>query len=95
MAAYCESEVNRIFNNLDDYMLRTGKLEIGDIEANCELERNGLMPDDARHPGKPLRELLRSLRDADLLPRTVRQLYGAWKIKHSKTMANTLMVFQF
>ncbi|NPD91799.1 hypothetical protein [Xylanibacter muris] len=76
-------------------MLRTGKVEIDEIEANKELERAGLMSDDNSKPGRPLREFLSALRDANKLPQNIRQLYGAWKIKHSKTIAKVLQIFQF
>ena len=70
---------------LDDYMLRKGKTEIGDIEANQVLAVAGVINDDQAHPGRPLREILRKLRDTNLLPQNVRQFQGLWTIKHSKT----------
>ena len=36
---------------LDDYMLRKGKTEIGDIEANQVLAVAGVINDDQAHPG--------------------------------------------
>lgn len=78
--------VQTIQDCLDDYMLRIGKMEIGVIEANHELERAGIMKDDLVSPGKPLREFLGKLRDTNLLPRNISQLYSVWSIKHSKTV---------
>ncbi len=95
MANYLSFNVGAMFNDLDDYMLRVGKLEIDTIEANRELERKGLLKDDSTNPGEPFRLLLCRLRDMNLLPQSVRQLYGTWKIKHSKTIAKMLTVFQF
>ena len=87
--------VKTIQKCLDDYMLRSGKTESGDIEANHALAVAGVIDDDQAHPGRPLREILRSLRDSNLLPQTVRQLYGLWTIRHSKTMAKVLQIMQF
>ena len=80
---------------LDDYMLRKGKTEIGDIEANQVLAVAGVINDDQAHTGRPLREILRKLRDTNLLPQNVRQFQGLWTIKHSKTMAKVLQIMQF
>lgn len=95
MTNYLNLNVNAIFSDLDDYMLNVGKLEIDEIEANHELASKGLLKDDISHPGEPLRNLLNKLRDTNLLPQSVHQLYGTWKIKHSKTIAKVLMIFQF
>jgi len=76
-------------------MLKHGKTEIGDIEANMELDRKGLLADSNPNPGKPLRDMLKKLRDSDLLPQNIRQLYGTWRIKLSKTMARMPMINQF
>lgn len=80
---------------LDKYMIDKGKTEIGDIEANMELERAGLLSDSKPNPGKPLREMLKSLRDTNLLPQNIRQKYGSWSIKLSSTIARMPMVNQF
>ena len=80
---------------LDDYMSRNGKTKIGDIEANRALAIAGVMNDDQAHPGRPLRELLRNMRDTNVLPQNIRQLYGTWTIKHSKTIAKVLPILQF
>ena len=80
---------------LDDYMLKMGKVEINEIEANNELARNGLMEDDQSRPGRPLREYLSSLRDTNLLPQNIKQLQGLWRIKHSKTVMKVLQILQF
>lgn len=80
---------------LDDYMMRTGKHEINEMEANTELARAGLLDDDEPNPGKPLREILIALRDSNLLPHNIKQLYGQWKIKLSTTIATAPMFFQF
>ena len=95
MTNYLSFNVVAIFSDLDDYMLSTGRLEIDAIEANRELDRKGLLKDDQTHPGKPLELLLGRLRDMNLLPQGVRQLYGTWKIKHSKTIAKVRMIFQY
>ena len=80
---------------LDDYMSKKGKTSIGDIEANMVLAVAGVMNDDQAHPGRPLRELLRKLRDTNVLPQNVKQLYGSWTINHSKTIAKVLQILQF
>ena len=80
---------------LDDYMSKKGKTSIGDIEANMALAVAGVMNDDQAHPGRPLRELLRKLRDTNVLPQNVKQLYGSWTINHSKTIAKVLQILQF
>lgn len=80
---------------LDNYMIVKGKKEIGDIEANMELERAGLLKDSIPSPGEPLRELLVSLRDSNHLPQNIRQKYGTWIIKLSSTMARNPMINQF
>ena len=80
---------------LDDYMSKKGKTSIGDIEANMALAVAGVMNDDQEHPGRPLRELLRKLRDTNVLPQNVKQLYGSWTINHSKTIAKVLQILQF
>ena len=76
-------------------MLKMGKVEINEIEANNELARAGLMEDDQSRPGRPLREYLSSLRDTNLLPQNIKQLQGMWKIKHSKTVMRVLQILQF
>lgn len=80
---------------LDAYMVKKGKLEINEIEANQELARTQILGDDVASPGKPLREMLIKLRDANLLPQNIRQLSGSWKIKHSKTIEKLITIFQF
>ena len=89
------SNVQTIQKCLDDYMLRTGKIEIGEIEANQALACAGVMNDDQAHPGRPLREMLIKPRDTNLLPQNVRLMQGIWTIKHSKTMAKFLQILQF
>lgn len=95
MNNYLNLNVSAIFRDLDDYMLKTGKLEIDTIEANHELERKGLLNDDLTQPGEPLRLLLNKLRDMDVLPQGACMMYGNWKIRHSKTIAKVLTIFQF
>lgn len=80
---------------LDEYMVLKGKREINDMEANQELARVGLLNDSTPNPGSPLRKVLINLRDANLLPQNIRQLYGSWVIKISTTMARSPMVNQF
>lgn len=76
-------------------MLHKGKKEINDMEANQELARVGLLNDSTPNPGKPLRKVLTALRDTNLLPQNIRQMYGSWVIKASATMARLPMVNQF
>lgn len=76
-------------------MLLKGKREINDMEANQELARVGLLNDSTPNPGGPLRKVLIALRDANLLPQNIRQMYGSWVIKNSTTMARSPMVNQF
>lgn len=80
---------------IDNYMARNNRAEIDEREANGELERAGLLNDDNRHPGKPLRELLDTLRDSDMLPRNIIYSCGQWHIRHSKTIAIGMVIFQF
>ena len=80
---------------LDSYMELRGKKEIDEMEANSELARQGLLEDDQAHPGRPLRELLAHLRDSNLLPRNVKQVFGAWKIKHSRALQMRQQIFMF
>ena len=80
---------------LDNYMLKMGKVEINEIEANNELARAGLMEDDQSRPGRPLREYLSSLRDTNLLPQNIIEHCGSWSIKLSKTIAQKPTVEQF
>jgi len=80
---------------LDSYMELRGKKEIDEMEANSELARQGLLEDDQAHPGRPLRELLAYLRDSNLLPRNVKQVFGAWKIKHSRALQMRQQIFMF
>lgn len=68
---------------IDDYLVRTGKQQINEMEANSELARQGLMADDEKQPGEPLRQLLAMLRDTNLLPRNIRQNLGSWRIRNS------------
>lgn len=87
--------LSTILKCLDKYMIDRGKTEIGDIEANMELERTGLLTDSKPNPGKPLRELLKGLRDANLLPQNIKQRYGTWSITHSSTAARRQIINQF
>lgn len=80
---------------LDEYMINNGKEEINEMEANRELALAGILEDDDSHPGRPLRNLLRELRDDNRLPQNIRQRYGAWKIIKSCTMAKGHSIFQF
>ena len=84
-----------ILSCLDEYMVTKGKKEIDDMEANRELERVGLLKDSQPSPGSPLRDLLMKMRDSNLLPQNIRQTYGIWTIKLSKTMAKFPQVNQF
>lgn len=88
-------QIQRFQDCLDKYMMRTGKKEINDMEANSELARAGLLEDYPPHPGRPLREILTSLRDSNLLPQNIRPLYGQWRIRLSGTIAKFPMFMQF
>lgn len=79
--------IKKAIRQLDEYMIRFGKDEINEMEANQELAKLGLLEDEAAHPGKPLRELLIKLRDSNHLPQNIRQRYGMWKIRISSTIA--------
>lgn len=80
---------------IDSYMQRMGKREINEMEANSELARQGLLADDERNPGEPLRQLLTNLRDSNLLPRNIRQRFGAWRISNSHTYQSLQQVLNF
>ena len=80
---------------LDEYMIRTGRHEIDEIEANSALARAGLLSDEDQHPGRPLRDILIRLRDSNHLPQNIRQMYGMWKIKLSGTIAKYPLILQF
>lgn len=84
-----------ILSCLDDYMVLKGKKEINDMEANRELARAGLLKDSQPNPGSPLRDLLIKMRDSNILPQNIRQVYGTWTIKLSKTIAKLPLVNQF
>lgn len=89
------NDLERIQECLDDYMMRTGKHEINEIEANSALQRAGVLNDEAAHPGKPLRDFLMWLRDNNYLPQNIMQRYGLWKIRLSSTIAKFPLVLQF
>ena len=76
-------------------MVLKGKKEINDMEANRELARAGLLKDSQPNPGSPLRDLLIKMRDSNILPQNIRQVYGTWTIKLSKTIAKLPLVNQF
>ena len=80
-----KTEIQKLQHCLDEYMMHTGRHEINEIEANSALARAGLLEDEAPNPGRPLREILVKLRDSNLLPQNIRQIYGQWKIKLSGT----------
>lgn len=80
---------------IDNYMISSGKSEINEMEANRELSAAGMLDDEVSSPGKPLRELLAELRDANRLPQNISQRYGAWKIKLSRSLAKGETIFSF
>lgn len=80
-------KIKKAIHLLDEYMILSGKEEINEMEANRELAKAGVLADEARHPGQPLRDILSELRDTNSLPQNIRQRYGAWKIKISGTVA--------
>jgi len=85
----------QLLHCIDEYMERRGKHEIDEMEANSELERQGLLADDQREPGRPLREFLVKLRDANLLPRNIKQSMGSWRIKNSRAFQVRQQIFFF
>lgn len=80
---------------LDQYMIKQGKEEINEMEANRELERAGMLHDEVSNPGRPLRIVLSRLRDKNILPPNIKQRYGAWRIKISKTISRQEIICQF
>lgn len=89
------TNVKSVQHCIDAYLLKKGKEEINEIEANRELDRAGVMADDKQHPGEPLRTMFSDLRDHNSLPSNVRQLYGSWKIRHSRSTMKMAQIFQF
>ena len=45
--------IKKAIHLLDDYMIRSGKDEINEMEANQELAKVGMLEDEVSHPGKP------------------------------------------
>ena len=90
-----KTEIQKLQHCLDEYMMYTGRHEINEIEANSALARAGLLEDEAPNPGRPLREILVKLRDSNLLPQNIRQIYGQWKIKLSGTILKYPSILQF
>jgi len=90
-----ETELTTLQHCLDEYMMHTGRHEIDEIEANSALARAGLLEDEDPNPGRPLREILVKLRDSNLLPQNIRQIYGQWKIKLSGTIVKYPTILQF
>lgn len=82
-------DIESIIKYLDNYLTRTGRLNISPVEANGILARAGLLGDSKDRPGKPIRELCR----AGKLPHAF-QAGGkgsSWIIPHSnKPTAGTL-----
>ena len=79
--------ISGVIKVLDEYMIRSGKEEINEMEANRELAKAGLLADEQAHPGRPLRKWLRKLPDSNILPQNIRQKCGAWTIRISSTIA--------
>ena len=44
--------ISGVIKVLDEYMIRSGKEEINEMEANRELAKAGLLADEQAHPGK-------------------------------------------
>ena len=80
---------------LDEYMIRTGRHAIDELEAKSAWARAGLLSDEDQHPGRPLRDILARLRDSNHLPQNIRQIYGMWKIKLSGTIVKYPLILQF
>ena len=80
---------------IDEYMIHNGKKEINEMEANRELSKAGILKDEVSHPGKPLREVLCELRDANKLPGNISQRYGSWRIKVSSTLVKGETICSF
>lgn len=51
--------MHRITKFLDDYLTKSGRADIGPVEANALLAKAGILRDSKDRPGKPLRDLLR------------------------------------
>lgn len=82
-------DIESIIKYLDNYLTRTGRLNISPVEANDILSRAGLLSDSKDRPGKPIRELCR----AGKLPHTFQSggKGSSWTIPHSrKPTAGTL-----
>ncbi len=87
--------ISTILSCLDKYMLLHGKSSISDMEANSELARMGLLEDSQPNPGKPLRDLLGTLRDTNQLPKNISQRYGSWSIRISTAIVKYPEIDQF
>lgn len=44
--------ISGVIKVLDEYMIRSGKEEINEMEANRELAKAGLLADEQAHPGR-------------------------------------------
>lgn len=88
-------KIKKAIKCLDEYMIRQGKNEIDEMEANHELERMGMLEDEKENPGRPLRVILRKLRDTNLLPCNIHQIYGSWRIRKSKTISRQEIICLF
>lgn len=51
--------MSAIIKFIDDYLTKSGRVEIDPVEANALLAKAGILKDSKDRPGKPLRELLR------------------------------------
>ncbi len=74
-------DIEAIIECLDNFLTETGKRDIAPREANTLLEEKGLLRDDIRSPGLPLRNLLRTGK----LPHAYQSdgKYSRWIIPHS------------
>lgn len=71
--------MENIIKYLDDFLTKTGRIEIDAVEANAILAKAGILKDNNDRAGKPLRELLRKGK----LPHAYQANGRNWKIPHS------------
>jgi hypothetical protein len=76
--------MENIINYLDDFLIKTGRIEIDAVEANAILAKAGILKDNNERAGKPLRELLRKGK----LPHAYQANGRNWKIPHSSKVNN-------
>ena len=78
--------MENIIKYLDDFLIKTGRIEIDAVEANAILAKVGLLKDNKDRAGKPLRDLLRKGK----LPHAYQANGRNWKIPHSSKKSNKI-----